>query len=225
MTARASSNSAADLTPDAANASPPAGKTAAVKRARAPGLSRDKILMVATRMFAEEGFSATSVRDIANECGITLPSIYHFFGDKESLYKQCVAEAFSGATERVNAALAAGHTPKERLQQVMIAVCDMLLNNDNLRRLLQRAMLRRDFHDLEGMAAYFPNQFQAVTEDIGKLTGAEAPAEKAFALYALSLGLVQYRPVGDRVGIDSRKFSTPVHLAEYCLKTILPELR
>ena len=195
-------------------------------RPRTPGLSRDKILMVATRMFADEGFAATSVRDIASECGITLPSIYHFFGDKETLYNHCVAASFSAASERMATALGAGTNPKERVQQAIVAMCDMLLNNESLRKLLQRAMLRRDYKDLDGgMVDYVPAQFTQVTEDIRKLNCTDAPEEKAFAMYALALGVVQYRPVAERIGLDARLYSTPVHLAEYVLQTVLPQLR
>lgn len=194
-------------------------------RARTPGLSRDKIMLVASRMFAEHGFSATSVRNIATECGITLPSIYHFFGDKESLYNECVAVSFSAAHERVKAAHAAGTTPRDRVQQVMIVVCDLLLNNDITRCLLQRAILRRDLEAIQEdtMMGYFPAQFFDVTEDIRTLCGDKDPSGKALALYALALGAVQYRPIALKVGMDNRMFSTPVHLAEYVLKTVLPD--
>ncbi len=37
-------------------------------------------------LFAEKGFSGTSIRDIANAMGVSASSIYHFFGNKEGLW-------------------------------------------------------------------------------------------------------------------------------------------
>lgn len=198
----------------------------AATRRRKPGLSRDKILLVATRMFAEEGFAATSVRDIARACGITLPTIYHFFGDKRRLYDECVAACFDDASHRMAAAINSTASPQENLENAAVALCDMLLNQQNLRRLLQREMLRRDFEDFEGaMVDYFPEQFVQVTDEVRKLGVTTRPDERAFALYALALGMVQFRNVADRVGIDPGVYNSPVHLAVYVLRTILPEVR
>ena len=46
----------------------------------------DKILEVASRMFAEKGFSNVSVRDLCKETGTTAPVIYYYFGSKKGLF-------------------------------------------------------------------------------------------------------------------------------------------
>jgi AcrR family transcriptional regulator len=46
----------------------------------------EKILQVASRMFADKGFANVSVRDICKETGTTAPVIYYYFGSKRGLF-------------------------------------------------------------------------------------------------------------------------------------------
>jgi TetR/AcrR family transcriptional regulator len=46
----------------------------------------EKILQVASRMFAEKGFANVSVRDICKETATTAPVIYYYFGSKKGLF-------------------------------------------------------------------------------------------------------------------------------------------
>ena len=45
-----------------------------------------KILQVASKMFAERGFANVSVREICKETGTTAPVIYYYFGSKKGLF-------------------------------------------------------------------------------------------------------------------------------------------
>lgn len=59
-------------------------------RKRAPGFEaqREDILAAAARLFAEQGFSATSMNQVAEACGVAKPTIYHYFQDKQDLLAQ-----------------------------------------------------------------------------------------------------------------------------------------
>lgn len=54
---------------------------------------RDKILQVATRRFAEFGFSATTVRQIADDVNILSGSLFHHFATKEEMLHEIVRGA------------------------------------------------------------------------------------------------------------------------------------
>ncbi|WP_194542405.1 TetR/AcrR family transcriptional regulator [Paenibacillus sp. JZ16] len=49
-------------------------------------LLKEKILQSAIRSFAEKGYQATSIQDIADDCSIAKGSIYKYYGSKEELY-------------------------------------------------------------------------------------------------------------------------------------------
>lgn len=50
--------------------------------------SRQQILDVAIKLFAHKGYAATTVREIVDTVGITAPSLYYYFGNKEGLYME-----------------------------------------------------------------------------------------------------------------------------------------
>jgi AcrR family transcriptional regulator len=47
---------------------------------------RQQIISIATQLFMNQGYSATSTRQIAKILGITQPAIYHHFSNKEAIY-------------------------------------------------------------------------------------------------------------------------------------------
>jgi AcrR family transcriptional regulator len=67
--------------------------------ATAPTRSIDRILQKALELFSEKGYDATSVREICEAAGITKPTLYHFYGSKEGVYRAIV----EGALERFRA--------------------------------------------------------------------------------------------------------------------------
>ena len=48
--------------------------------------TRSAVLASACRLFGGKGYSATSLEDIANDCGLTTRPIYHYFGNKKALF-------------------------------------------------------------------------------------------------------------------------------------------
>lgn len=51
---------------------------------------KEKILQVALKVFAREGYRDSNLSLIAAECGISRPTIYHYFKDKEDIYYYAV---------------------------------------------------------------------------------------------------------------------------------------
>jgi TetR/AcrR family transcriptional regulator len=85
-------------------------------RRRSSGLrTRAEIVAAAERHFAERGFEATRLDDIALEVGIRRAAIFYHFGDKQELYAAVLEDVFrdwkaglptaGGAAERLEAAL------------------------------------------------------------------------------------------------------------------------
>ena len=55
----------------------------------------EKILQVASRMFAAKGFANVSVRDICKDAETTAPVIYYYFGSKKGLFDAVVRRQIS----------------------------------------------------------------------------------------------------------------------------------
>jgi TetR/AcrR family transcriptional regulator len=63
--------------------------------------SETRILAKALELFSVKGYDATSVREICEAAGVTKPTLYHFYGSKEGVYRAIV----DGALERFRAAI------------------------------------------------------------------------------------------------------------------------
>lgn len=65
--------------------------TPAVKRPGRPlSFDRDQALHAAMLQFWRTGYETTSVSDLTSAMGITTPSLYAAFGDKEGLFLECL---------------------------------------------------------------------------------------------------------------------------------------
>ncbi|GAA4727028.1 TetR/AcrR family transcriptional regulator [Pedococcus ginsenosidimutans] len=63
-------------------------------RVRVPRAQREEqILFAAEQVFAERGFHATSMDEVAERVGVTKPLIYEYFGSKEGLLSACITRA------------------------------------------------------------------------------------------------------------------------------------
>lgn len=79
-----------------------------------------QILTAASRLFATRGFDGTSMRDIAQACGISKPTLYHYFPDKDSIVRPMVM----GTTRSIYLHVAGkddpAQPPLERLRTFMV---------------------------------------------------------------------------------------------------------
>jgi len=89
---------------------------ASVARSR---LSRDdrmeQTLSVAHTLFAERGYAAVKMDEIAAAVGVTKPLLYNYFGNKERLYIACMERAGDALTATIGGAVAASASPGEAL--------------------------------------------------------------------------------------------------------------
>ncbi len=78
----------------------PSTPTTRTRAPRSDGLeARARLLQVALRLFAENGFAKTSTRQIAQEAQVNIASIRYYFGDKEGLYRTVFTESFGTPRE------------------------------------------------------------------------------------------------------------------------------
>lgn len=69
--------------------------------------TREKLLSLAARSFGVQGFSATTMRSIAEQAGIEAASIYYHFKSKEELVDEVMAHGAQAIVNQLEAHLAA----------------------------------------------------------------------------------------------------------------------
>jgi AcrR family transcriptional regulator len=77
-----------------------------IKKADAPRPAhrpsrREEIIDAAIRVFSREGYTAASVEDIAQECGVAPTAVYYHFGGKDELFNQALRTALDRFSEAV----------------------------------------------------------------------------------------------------------------------------
>jgi TetR/AcrR family transcriptional regulator, mexJK operon transcriptional repressor len=51
---------------------------------------KGRVMEVATKLFVEHGFAATSLVDIARDAGVATRTLYQHFGDKEAIFREVI---------------------------------------------------------------------------------------------------------------------------------------
>ena len=132
--------------------------------AASPG-PRERILDAAEELFARRGYSGIGMREVAETAGLGKSSLFHHFHSKAELYLAVALGRLEAFEQRLNEALAAGGSPRERLDRWIDTVIDMLADDDRAARLLLRSLFEEDDADLAALAAADPRA-DASTERI-----------------------------------------------------------
>jgi AcrR family transcriptional regulator len=82
---------------------------------------REDLLELAAKLFAERGYRATTVRDIADSAGILSGSLYHHFDSKESMVDEILTRFQEDLFGRYEEIVARGLGPRETLEAVVVA--------------------------------------------------------------------------------------------------------
>jgi AcrR family transcriptional regulator len=90
--------------------------------AAAPDTNRRmQILSVATRLFVEGGYRATSLQDVADVLGVTRPALYYYFTSKEELLYAILSFAQNINDETTARIFESTHDPESRLARLIYA--------------------------------------------------------------------------------------------------------
>jgi AcrR family transcriptional regulator len=100
--------------------------------------TRAGILAAAESLFAERGFTATRLEDVAERVGIRRASIVYHFRDKRELYDAVLGDLFSGLLGRTREALDAPGPLPARIEAAVSAWVDYVGSRPSLPRLLLR---------------------------------------------------------------------------------------
>lgn len=106
--------------------------------------TRTTILLEAAKLFASEGYSAVSMRDVANKVGVTPANLYYHFADKETLVRETLAHVFSKATIALEVTFSESWQPIERIKVFVDRLTYLLFQDEVFARLVLRELLDGD---------------------------------------------------------------------------------
>ena len=118
------------------------------------------MVQLASELFAQKGFRATTVREIAEAAGILSGSVYHHFDSKESIGDEILSGFFNDVLADYRSAVAAGGDPAEVLASIVRSSSRTLNRHRAALTMLQNdwtyfstqprfAYLRKDLREIE----------------------------------------------------------------------------
>lgn len=103
--------------------------------------TRQQIIDAAVDLIADQGFTATSVDDIAAAAGVAKGSVYYNFGSKSDVFEAALAVGLERLT-RTLAQARAGLVGKEALAALVAAVLEQIQAHPNFAKLLAAEVFR-----------------------------------------------------------------------------------
>ena len=76
---------------------------AALERLSGEGDLKARLLLSALSHFAAKGYDGVQVKEVAEEAGVSKPTLYYHFGSKEGLFRQLCLVALSSMAVRIHA--------------------------------------------------------------------------------------------------------------------------
>jgi AcrR family transcriptional regulator len=107
-------------------------------RGRAPGYDtqREQILARAAELFARQGYTATSMNQVALACGVSKPSLYHYVRDKYQLLVEIAEDHVDRLKALAEAARQAPVAPEARVRQLIASFLDVYSHAQAAHRVL-----------------------------------------------------------------------------------------
>ncbi|EOR72420.1 TetR family transcriptional regulator [Thermobifida fusca TM51] len=109
---------------------------------------REQLLAIGRELFAERGFAATSVEEIAARAGVSKPVVYEHFGGKEGVYAVVVDREMQRLLGLVSDALVEG-SPRQKLERAALALLQYIEEHSEGFRILAR-----DSHAASGTGSF-----------------------------------------------------------------------
>lgn len=95
-------------------------------------VGRERILEVAQELFTEYGFQGTSIRSIANACGITNAALYYYFSSKEDLFREVMRRYTISLREQVKKAGEGKESDQERITAMAQEYVNLVSNQRSM---------------------------------------------------------------------------------------------
>jgi len=166
---------------------------------------RADLVRLAGELFAEKGFRATTVREIADAAGILSGSLYHHFDSKESIGDEILSGFLNDVLVGYREAVAAGSDPRSTIERIVRSSASTLIEH---RAAL--TMLQNDWNHFNGQSRFA--YLRTAMREIEQIWVTQLEAGKAAGLFRTDLDArltyrllrdvlwipIHWRPGGDR---------------------------
>lgn len=101
---------------------------------------RREILRAASRLFSEKGYKSTSVREVVQAAGVTKPTLYYWFKNKEALFREVVQAHLNGMRSIMSTELNGPGSVRQRFENFSRRFIATALSESEVVHLMMIAM-------------------------------------------------------------------------------------
>jgi len=156
---------------------------------------RKQLIDIGRSIFAEKGYDATSVEEIAERAEISKPIVYEHFGGKEGLYNAVldneIEKILESNNEALEAAAADNYSPRKFIEAAVASYMNYIKNNSEGFIILYRdTPITGNFSGTSMMFTKISTVMESIFKDMLTRTGNDPSAAP---IYAVSfMGMVTY---------------------------------
>lgn len=159
---------------------------------------REQLVVTAQRLFAERGYRATTMDDIAHAAGVTKPLLYQHFASKRALYLELVQHVSDELLSALRSAHGRAEGPRELVERGYRAYFEMIVTHRDAFRLVFGRHAPED-PELSGAVRAVERRVLEVVE--ARIPTELAPEHRRLLAYAL-MGMAE---AGSRFWVDSSR--------------------
>lgn len=149
---------------------------------------KTEILAASVPMFATYGYNKVTIRDIGAAAGMTSAALYYHFQDKQTLYREALKFSFQSKAEITHAILSSQGTPEERLAAFIDRYTQLLADDPDFRRVMQRELLDGNEESVGMLSELFQQPFDELAEIVEVL----APATDIHMVIMSIIAMILY---------------------------------
>jgi len=132
------------------------------------GDTRAQIITAAVGLIADQGFTATSVDDIAAAAGVAKGSVFYIFGSKNEMFETIITEGVGRLTDDLRAA-GNGHEGSLALEAIITELLSQVHAHPDFAKLITAEIFRTGRHWQESIRLVRDDSMGVFAEVVGRV--------------------------------------------------------
>jgi len=163
-------------------------------RGRAAGYNdqREMILEQAAHLFARRGYPSTSMNQVAEACGLSKATLYHYYKDKYSLLVSIAEGHVSRLQALVVEVEAEALVPEQRLRELIRRIVEEYADAQDAHRVLTEDVKFLDEADRERVLNHERDVVSGFARAVAEVRGESLQSELSKPLTMLLFGMINW---------------------------------
>ena len=189
---------------------------------------KHEIVVAATELFAREGYTAPSIREIAAHAQVALPALYRFFINKRDLYVQCCRYALQNDVALLNAICTLDVMDPAKPELVIYATTLAMFSRRSAHDfpdIVSRAIFDGDAHMIhdEAEALFGSAYYRTTLQAAGRLSDPQQAVRKLALVHSLTFAFPPILSFWQPFQPVQSAPDTEVSMTIEVLKTVFPK--